>query len=114
MTQRNNKMGLAKNERARQSSPYTRVSPVIALPVSTEELLMLAKRETGRINRPNWAKDVLSLVQSKPNEWIKLAGRHNLPDATRYLKPLGIKYASTGHDSEYKGVVLFVKWETES
>ena len=104
-------MGLVENKRARQSSPYTRVSPVIGLPVSTEELLMLAKRETGRVNRPNWAKDILSLVQSKPNEWIKLAGRHNLSDATRYLKPLGIKYSSMDNDSEYKGVILYVKWE---
>jgi hypothetical protein len=105
-----NKMGLVDNTRARTSSPYTRVSPVIGLPVSTEELLMLAKRETGRVNRPNWAKDILSLVQSQPNEWVKLAGRHNLSDATRYLKPLGIKYASTENDT--KSVVLYVKWET--
>lgn len=106
---------VARNSRARQSSPYTAISPVVGLPVSPEEVLLLTSREIGRVNRPNWAKDILSLVQSKPNEWVKLAGRHNPADATRYLKPLGIKYATTdgGNGTGKKGVVLFVKWEVE-
>lgn len=104
-------MAEAKNWRARQSSPYTAVSPVVALPVSPEELSMLKVREVGRVNRQTWAKDILSLVQSKPNEWVKLAGRHNPSHATRYLKPLGIKYAMT--DGDNKSSVLFVKWEVE-
>ena len=104
---------VAKNSRARQTSPYTAISPVIGLPVSPEEMLLLTSREIGRVNRQDWAKDILSLAQSRPNEWVKLAGRHNPSNATRYLKPLGLKYATTDHgtDTGKNGVVLFVKWE---
>jgi hypothetical protein len=105
------RQAVERNKRARQTSPYTAVSPVVGLPVSAEELVMLTNREIGRVNRPNWAKDVLSLVQSKPNEWIKLAGKHNPSDATRYLKPLGIKYACV--DSDNKSAVVYVKWEVK-
>jgi len=111
LTRYEKRKAVERNRRARQSSPYTAVSPVVGLPVSAEELAMLTNREIGRVNRPNWAKDVLCLVQSNPNEWMKLEGRHNPSDASRYLKPLGIKYATT--DSDNKSAVLYVKWEVK-
>jgi len=73
---------------------------------------MLKDREALKhsLSRKDWALEVLELVQANPNEWLKLEGEHNAPNATRYLKPLGIKYSLT--EVERKNyVVIYVKWE---
>jgi hypothetical protein len=96
-----------------RASSYSLPLPIVALPVSPEELLKIAKRETW-VDRKTWALEVLELVQSKPNEWLKLEGTHPAGRATKYLKPLGIKYTmdTTKHETLTQ-VVLYVKWETE-
>jgi hypothetical protein len=86
---------------------------VVLVPVSPKELEWLAQRDTWN-KRREWANQVLALVKSRPNEWLKLEGKHIAGRATRYLKPLGIKY--TMDTTKYKKpteVVLFVKWETK-
>lgn len=80
--------------------------------VSPDELVMLKKREALKhpLSRKDWALEVLELVQANPHEWLRLEGEHNAPNATRYLKPLGIKYLLT--EVERKGyATIFVKWD---
>ena len=94
-----------------RANAYNTGKPVAALPVSQEELSKLIKRE-GWVNRKGWAEEVLALVKSRPNEWLKLEGGHPVGRATKYLKPLGIKY--TMDTTKYEKptlAVLFVKWE---
>jgi hypothetical protein len=79
---------------------------------SSEELEMLRKRESLKrsLSRKDWALEVLNLVQAHSNEWLKLEGKHNGANATRYLKPLGIKYSIT--EIEPNGfATIYVKWE---
>lgn len=82
--------------------------------VSAEELENLRHRESlkSSLSRKDWALEVLKVVQARPNEWLKLNEKHNAANATRYLKPLGIKYSIT--EIEPNGfAVVFVKWESK-
>ena len=89
---------------------YTK-QPVAILPVSTEELIQITKKEAW-VDRRDWANQILALVQSRPNEWLKLAGGHTVSLAPRYLKPLGIKYTQdTTKYGKPSIAVLYVKWE---
>jgi hypothetical protein len=96
----------------RHRVPY-RKQPVAILPVSTEELVKITKKEAW-VDRRDWANQILALVQSRPNEWLKLEGTHPAGRATKYLKPLGIKYTmdTTKHETLTQ-VVLYVKWESK-
>ena len=78
------------------------------------ELEALTKRESLRhtTTRKQWALEVLELVQTRPNEWLKLKDKHNGANATRYLKPLGISYSIT--EIEPNGfATFFVKWASK-
>lgn len=107
--------GLAK--RARKSlKPHT-ASPVVGSAVSEAELLMLASKEVGKVNRKVWAKEVLALVQSRPNEWVKLEGKYYTCIPSLYLRPLGIKCEMSETTDKATGQrgygFLFVKWEVK-
>lgn len=84
-----------------------------ATPSKSELRLLTIKENLAKSqSRKDWALDVLELVQTRPNEWLKLVGKENGANATRYLKPLGIKYSIT--EIESNGfATIFVKWETE-
>jgi hypothetical protein len=87
---------------------------IVGFSVSAEELAKINQKE-GWVNRQDWARQVLALVQARPNEWLRLEGFHPAGRATRYLKPLGIKYTmdTTKHKNPAQ-VVLYVKWESEA
>lgn len=84
-----------------------------ATPSKSELRLLTIKENLAKSqSRKDWALDVLELVQTRPNEWLKLVGKENGANATRYLKPLGIKYSIT--EIEPNGfATIFVKWESE-
>jgi hypothetical protein len=89
-----------------------RKQPVAILPVSTEELIRITKKEAW-VDRRDWSNQILALVQSRPNEWLKLEGGYTLSLAPRYLKPLGIKYTMDTTKYEASKAVLYVKWESK-
>lgn len=82
-------------------------------PTKSELRLLTIKENLKKASsRKEWALDVLELVQAHPNEWLKLKDKENGANATRYLKPLGIKYSIT--EIEPNGfATVFVKWETK-
>jgi hypothetical protein len=85
-----------------------------ATPSKSELRLLVIKENLAKArSRKDWALDVLELVQARPDEWLKLVDKENGANATRYLKPLGIKYSIT--NIEPNGfATIFVKWETKA
>lgn len=99
---------------AKKSLETNTATFVVALPVSVEELEMLTRKEQAvKVNRKVWAEEVLALVQSRPNKWLKLGGKQTSTSAPRYLKPLGIKYHFANSGKGDSGLEIYVKWEVK-
>jgi hypothetical protein len=82
--------------------------------ISPQELQKIIRKESlaKAFSKKDWALGVLALVKKTPDTWIKLKDRELVANATRHLKPLGIKYTSLDLDDKHFAFI-FVKWETQ-